>query len=227
MEQKPAFGYLRVSTSMQVTDGVSLDVQRAKIEAYCTLHDHNLIEIFSDEGLSGKSTRKRPGLDAAIKASCEQKGVLVVYSLSRLARNTRDAIEISDQLEKRGADLASVTEKIDTSSAHGAFFFTLMAALATLERGQISERTQAALHHKKMRGERISRFARYGFDHVDDMVVMNEQEHQNIARMVELRATRLSYAKIGEQLATEGQLSRNGKIISAKVVRDVCKRETA
>ena len=104
-----AVGYIRVSTQGQVEEGVSLDAQRAKIEAWCHLNDAELAAVFTDAGLSGASMGRREGLQAALKAT--GKGmVLVAYSISRLARSTRDMLEIAEQLERKGADLVSLTE---------------------------------------------------------------------------------------------------------------------
>jgi DNA invertase Pin-like site-specific DNA recombinase len=78
-----------------------------------------LARTYADEGLSGKRADNRPGLQGAIAHACETHGVLVVYSLSRLARSTRDAIDIAERLAKCKADLVSITEKIDTTTSMG------------------------------------------------------------------------------------------------------------
>ena len=56
-----AIGYIRVSTDGQAQDGVSLDAQRAKIEAWCSLNDYELTAVHVDAGISGKSALNRPG----------------------------------------------------------------------------------------------------------------------------------------------------------------------
>ena len=66
--------------------------------------------LHADEGLSGKSAANRPALRAALDQACTGKAALVVYSLSRLARSTRDALSISERLAKAGADLVSLSE---------------------------------------------------------------------------------------------------------------------
>ena len=113
-----AVGYVRVSTEQQAGEGVSLEAQKAKIEMWCKANDCELIEVFVDAGISGKSMDKRPGLQRALVSS--GKGMaLVVYSLSRLARSTKDTLAISERLDKQGADLVSLSERIDTTGAAG------------------------------------------------------------------------------------------------------------
>jgi DNA invertase Pin-like site-specific DNA recombinase len=91
------------------------------------------------KGLSGTKA-DRPGLAAALSAVCKGDA-LVVYSLSRLARSTAHTLQVSDYLEWVGADLVSLSEKIDTTSASGKMVFRLLAVLAEFERDLISERT--------------------------------------------------------------------------------------
>src|SRR3954454_24039305 len=130
-----AVAYIRVSTTDQATDGVSLDAQRARIGAWCLSNGAELAEgdIHVDAGISGKRADNRPSLVAALEGVCRSGGVLVVYSLSRLARSTKDTIAIAERLDRAGADLASLSEKIDTTTAAGKMLFRLMAVLAEFE----------------------------------------------------------------------------------------------
>lgn len=73
---KKAVAYLRVSTESQVREGTSLEAQRAKIEAWATVHDHELICIEEDAGISGKLIRNREGLQRAIEVACDEEAVL-------------------------------------------------------------------------------------------------------------------------------------------------------
>ena len=152
-----AIGYIRVSTATQADNGVSLDAQKDKIKAWCKANGYRLDTVFSDRGMSAKRADNRPQLQKALNEVCKsRKAALVVYSLSRLARSTKDAIGIAERLDKCGADLASINEMIDTTSSMGRFFFRTMASLGELERDQVSERTRDALAYKKAKGERIS-----------------------------------------------------------------------
>lgn len=147
-------GYIRVSTEGQATEGVSLESQRQRIAQWCELNDGELVHVYKDAGLSGASMRHRPGLAKALEAA--GKGTaLVTYSISRLARSTRDMLDIADRLERQGADLVSLSEKIDTTTAAGRMVFRMLAVLAEFERDVISERTKAALQTLKANGKRL------------------------------------------------------------------------
>jgi site-specific DNA recombinase len=161
-DRQAVIGYVRVSTVEQAREGISLDAQRAKIAAWADIMGYELIDTFADEGISGSTIKKRPGLQAAVEAVCDCGGVLVVYSLSRLARNTHETLELGERLSKAGADLVSLSEKIDTTSAAGKMVFRMLAVLAEFERDQAIERTNLALQHKRSKQERIGNFIPYG-----------------------------------------------------------------
>ena len=165
-----------------------------KDSAWCDLTGSTLVHTYADEGLSGFSIDKRPGLRHALDDACTRRGVLVVYALSRLARNTKETLELGEQLARAGADLVSLSENIDTTSAAGKMVFRMLAVLAEFERDQISERTAMAMAHKRQQGQRISRHAPYGSQLTHDGLTLEpnpaEQAVVTIART--LRASGLS-----------------------------------
>jgi site-specific DNA recombinase len=215
-----AIGYIRVSTEGQAVDSVSLDAQRAKIEAWCLLNDYELSAVHVDAGISGKSADNRPGLQAAL-TDCREGSALVVYSLSRLSRSIRDTLDLSDKLAKAGADLVSLSEKIDTTSAAGKMVFRLLAVMNEFERDQISERTTAALQYKKSKGEKTGGAIPYGHDLDANGVSLlpNPNEQDVIARAKALHAGGLSLRKIADELDRRGFIPRNGGVFYAEQIR--------
>ncbi len=205
-----AIGYLRVSTQGQVNDGVSLEAQRAKINAWCEVNDYELGRVFVDEGISGKSTTNREGLRSALDA-VGKGDALVVYSMSRLTRSTKDMLIMAEGLEKRGVDLVSICEKIDTTSASGRMIFRMLAVLGEFERDLVSERTRSALQYKKAQGERVGNIA-YGYElSVDDKtLVENKDEQRTLTFIVELRETGYSLRAIADRLNNTGITTRKG-----------------
>lgn len=209
---RKAIGYIRVSTEGQAIDGVSMAAQESRIRAWATLADCETVEFFADAGISGKRADNRPGLQAAIAAACEQGAALVVYSLSRLARSTKDALEISERLDKAGADLVSLAETIDTTTAAGKMVFRMLAVLAEFERDQVSERTRAAMQHKKSAGERVGNVL-FGYQVAADGVSLEpcEKEQAIIEQVATLRRQGHSLRKIAAALESEGIENRAGR----------------
>lgn len=214
-----AIGYIRVSTEGQATDGVSLDAQRAKIAAWCDLNDYTLAAVHVDAGISGKSADNRPGLQAAL-AECRKGAALVVYSLSRLARSTRDTIEISERLNKIGADMVSLSEKIDTTTAAGKMVFRMLAVLAEFERDQISERTASAMQFKKAKGERVGSVPYGHFLDGDNTTLVEHPAEQAVIRQArELRESGLSLRAVAAELDRQGIRARNGQTFQATQIQ--------
>ncbi len=138
MEGRFLIGYARVSTEDQ-----DLRLQIDAIRRYGG-PDMPIIR----EKKSGKSLKNRKLYRALDLLRPGDR--IVVWKLDRLGRSVKDLITVVETLEAVGADLVSLTEGIDTSTAMGRFFFHIMAAIAELERGMISERTKAGMLAKKL-----------------------------------------------------------------------------
>ena len=218
-------GYIRVSTTGQVEEGVSLEAQKAKIAAWCALNDGELVALFEDAGISGGGMVKREGLQAALAATT--KGMaLVPYSISRLARNTRDMLEIAERLEKKGADLVSLSERIDTTTASGRMVFRMLAVLAEFEREQIGERTRMALAHKKANGD-VYAATPFGFEAIEGRLVEVKAESAIVANIMAMREGGASLAAIAEALNTRGVEGKRGGKWFPSTVRYLIQRQAA
>lgn len=218
-------GYIRVSTQGQADKGVSLEAQRAKIEAWCNLNDGELVAVFEDAGISGGGMAKRDGLQDALKATT--KGMaLVAYSISRLARNTRDMLDIAERLEKKGADLVSLSERIDTTTASGRMIFRMLAVLAEFEKEQIGERTRMALAHKKANGKAYCG-APFGFDAIAGRLVAVKKESAIVADILKLRESGASLADIANSLNDKGIEGKRGGKWFPSTVRYLIQRQAA
>ena len=207
-----AIGYIRVSTDGQAVDGVSLDAQRSRIQAWCAANEFALVGIFVDAGLSGKRADNRPELQAALNSVTACRGVLIVYSLSRLARSTKDTISISERLSKAGADLVSLSERIDTTTAAGKMVFQMLAVLAEFERNQISERTTAAMAHMRELGRFLGQVP-FGYDLADDgeTLVRNAHEFESVSMIQALHADGHSLRSIARHLEISKILTKAGR----------------
>jgi len=132
------FGYARVSTESQ-----NLDRQLDALQKYGVDHIYN-------EKLTG-TKRERPELDKMLDRMTAGD-VVVVESLSRLGRSTKDLIELTEIFQSKGVNLVSLKESIDTNTPTGRLLFTLMSAIAQFERDVIADRTREGLNAARARG---------------------------------------------------------------------------
>lgn len=218
MKAQRVIGYRRVSHQDQCEEGVSLDAQQARIEAYAKLHNLDLVGIETDEGISAGKLSTRPAAQRVLGA-IRSKAVcgLVIVKLDRFARSTRDALKLADLCKAKNVVLHSIEESLDTSTAIGGFFFTLMAALAELESRQVGERSAAALAFKRSKGEKLG--GKVPFGYIVDRRCSKEgvlrllpqpNEQAAIRWMIDLRQQGLSLREIADELSAAGIRPKGG-----------------
>lgn len=132
------FGYARVSTEAQ-----NLDRQIDALRKYG-------VDVIYNEKMTG-TKKDRPELTKLLERITKGDTV-VIESLSRLGRSTKDLIELTELFKSKGVRLASLKESIDTESSTGKLLFTLMSAIAQFERDTIADRTREGLRSARSRG---------------------------------------------------------------------------
>src|SRR5580704_8845616 len=156
MVRKPrrAALYLRVST-----DGQTVDNQRLALEAVCEQRGWQVVQVYSDNGVSGaKGRNQRPGLDALLKdASRGRFDVVMAWALDRLGRSLLDLLDTLGELEAAGVALVLHEQAIDTTTPAGRMFFQVTGAFAEFERAMIRSRVRAGLERARARGVRLGR----------------------------------------------------------------------
>jgi site-specific DNA recombinase len=154
LDDKVALLYARVSTSMQVQDGVSLDVQQRTLQQAAEFAGYKNVQLVREEGRSGKSIKGRPALRGALLDLESGKAhALFVTRLDRLSRSTQDFLSIIDHSQKYGWRLVLLDLNLDTSSYQSRFVVTIMSALAEMERSIISERQKDVHSDRRSRGK--------------------------------------------------------------------------
>jgi DNA invertase Pin-like site-specific DNA recombinase len=143
--------YYRVSTERQGASGLGLEAQRAAVLTYMSTAAGSLIHEFT-ETESGKRS-DRPQLAAALAACRKNNATLIVAKLDRLARNTVFLLSIAEGAGEAGVVFCDLP--MLPPGPMGKFFLTLMAAVAELEAGLISQRTKAALAAARERGTKL------------------------------------------------------------------------
>ena len=226
--------YVRVSTEGQADGGVSLDAQRAKLAAYCTALDLDLVGVEVDAGLSAKSL-DRPGLTRALGTLTRgDASALLVVKLDRLTRSVRDLGALVDTYFAAGRwALLSVADSIDTRSAAGRLVLNVLASVAQWEREATAERTRDALAHLRAEGVKLGGAA-LGWQHTDAtdaagrrIVAAVEVEARAVARILELRAEGHTLRAIVATLTAEGHTTKHGARWHLTTVARVVAREAA
>lgn len=202
--------YVRVSSSEQV--GYSLADQERTLRQYCEAMQWNVLEVFRDEGISGKSVR-RPGLQRMIQSVKDGTVKKVVtLKLDRLSRNSRDLLNLTDELEECGVSISYVKDQIDTSTAAGKMLRTIMAAMAQFESDVARERTLSAKAEVSKQGKFAGGNIPYGYDYdrTNQQFYSNETEAKIVTRIFnEFLGGKSAYA-IASKLGEDGIVSKYG-----------------
>jgi DNA invertase Pin-like site-specific DNA recombinase len=152
-KQVKAAIYARVSTTGK---GQNPETQLLELRKYCQDRAWPYTE-YVDIGASGKST-DRPALNRLQKdIHYHRINTVIIWKFDRLARNTRELLNLADDWGKRGVDLISKTEDIDTTSPGGRAIFAIMAVIAEFERAVLVERVNAGLDRARREGKHLGR----------------------------------------------------------------------
>jgi len=144
--------YARVSTTEQSTDSQLLDLRR-----YVRERGWDIFREFVDEGISGTKD-SRPALNELMNDAKKRRfDVVLVWRFDRFARSTKHLILALEEFKNLGIDFVSYQENIDTSSPLGSAIFTIISAVAQLERDIIAERVKAGLRRARKNGKKLGR----------------------------------------------------------------------
>jgi len=146
--------YLRVSS-----DGQTIENQLKELNLLAELEGWHNVEVFQDEGISGSLGRdSRPGFNELLyRAERRHFDVVAAWSLDRLGREPKDVFELTALASKKGFTIYLHKDRIDTSTATGELFFTIMAGMAKFERRRIQERVKAGLSRARAQGKALGR----------------------------------------------------------------------
>jgi site-specific DNA recombinase len=224
IESTKAVGYIRVSTDQQADHGVSLEAQKAKIDAYAALYDLELVEVIVDAGLSAK-TLDRAGLQRALgMLRKSEASALLVAKLDRLTHSVKDLGSlVEDYFSSDKITLLSVADSIDTRTAAGRLVLNVLGSVAQWERETIGERTAEAMAHKREQGQRTSLHAPYGFQIAADgkTLMADESEQALLGAIRDARSRGLSQRAIVAELKRQGFTTRKGTALSLMQVQRI------
>ena len=183
-----AFIYTRVSTLIQV-DGFSLDAQEEEIRDFAKRWDISIVGKYSDEGKSGKNAEHRPAFSQMmedIRSKKDNIKYVLVFKLSRFARNTSDTAKYLQELASYGVGLLGVKDGIDTSTATGKMIANIMGAVAEVELENIHEQTLAGRQKKARSGLWNGAQAPFGYSLDNKKLVVEPSEAEIVKRIFRL-----------------------------------------
>lgn len=155
--------YLRVSTTAQAEEGVSMEYQEERCRQWAQTRGARVVQVYRDDGLSGKDDH-RPAyrrMVADLKAGAFD--VLVALKIDRLNRDMHDFLELGEVADQHNVDLAFVTQNFDTSTPLGRLMRNLLALFAQFERELIAERVKETMLAAAARGRHVGGRTPFGY----------------------------------------------------------------
>src|ERR1700719_3338543 len=146
--------YARVSTA---NNGQDPTMQTRELREYCDRRGWTVAGEYVDIGISGTKER-RPELDRLLgEAHRRRFDAVVVWRFDRFARSVSHLLRALETFKSLGIEFVSLSEQVDTSTPTGKMIFTVLGAVAELERSLIAERVRAGLRNAKAKGKRLGR----------------------------------------------------------------------
>ncbi|HHU19535.1 MAG TPA: recombinase family protein, partial [Bacilli bacterium] len=224
-KQKVA-AYIRVSTSNE-EQLISLEAQRRH---YKTLIENNddwkLVDIYSDEGITGTKKDRRPELLRLI-SDCEKGKIdfILTKSISRFARNTIDCLELVRKLIDLGVHIYFEKENINTNSMESELMLSILSSLAENESVSLSENSKWSIRQRFKQGTYKLSYPPYGYDYIDEMVVVNEEQAQVVNRIFNSVLEGVGTERIARQLNEERIPTKRNGNWTGTTIRGIVKNE--
>lgn len=226
-----AIGYTRVSSTEQL-NGTSLTEQRKQIEAFCAMKGIELVGVYTDGAVSGgKALNERPEGSKMVQAlSNGEAEMIIVCKLDRGFRSASDCLTNVETWERQNIALVILNlggQTIDTSSATGKFFITVMAGAAELEKNLIKERCNSGRAARKAENKRIGEIP-YGYElGADNSLIPNPEEQKGLDLIRNLHTNGHSLRSIANELNINGYAPKKGTTWTHGMVQGILKRIAA
>lgn len=222
-------GYCRVSTAKQTEEGLSLDAQRARIEAWCEAFGHDLVGMGMEEGVSGavapESRRAFRDVLARIPGDAD---AVVCTDLSRATRSLQHLVDLVES----GLQLVSLSENLDTTTPTGRLIVHVLGSVNQWQREKIAEDSRAAAAYRRSQGKGVGRYTPFGWRYSDgtwdasaaspeardEPMIQNEQEQRDLALVRGMRSEGVSPQGIADRLR---QNPRTGRRFTRDEIRSI------
>jgi len=216
--------YVRCSTAEQASEGVSLEAQRARIEAWAAAVGAEVVDVVEDAAVSGgKPLAERAGgarIAALLEARKPDVDAVAILRLDRLGRDAAESLALLKKFRHSRVGLISVADRLDLGTPQGRAMAGMAAVFAELEKSLIAQRTAEALSEKRRQG-RAWNHAPFGWNAVDGILEPDEAEQETLGRIQRMRSEGLSYDRIAKTLNEDGSPTKRGGEWYAASVRSV------
>ena len=229
---KRAVGYIRVSTAEQKEEGYSLLGQRKNIEMFAKKQGYELIDVYADEGISGKNIIKRPGVQRLLEdANTGKFDVLIIWKLTRLGRSMKDVMNIAEILYSNNVELHSISESFDITTSTGKMMLGLLANFAEFERSQISENVKMAMkslvkNNKRFPGGRMLGYRSDRDENGMKILTIEPKEAQVVQMIFSKYLEGNGYRAIANTLNKMGYKTVKGNTFSTIAIKDILMNPT-
>jgi DNA invertase Pin-like site-specific DNA recombinase len=217
------YGYCRVSTARQASEGESLDVQRRQIEGYALMHAFDVTDILVEEGVSGSIPVHERPMGQQLFARLNTGDMIIAAKLDRLFRSALDALQVVENLKARGVKLHLLDLGGDIAgNGLSRLFLTIAAAFAEAERDRIRERVTTMKRDQKSRGRYLGGYVPFGQQiGPDGTLVPHEAQQAALREMAHLRREGVALRAISSTMKARGiDISHEGVAKVLKVLRE-------
>ncbi|AWI43320.1 recombinase RecB [Staphylococcus nepalensis] len=219
MKKKRIGAYIRVSTERQV-EGYSVDGQITQIEQFCQFNGYDLVDIYADRGISGKSMN-RPALQRMLQDAKNGKlDCVIVYKINRLARNTSNLLTIVEELHRQNVEFFSLSERMEVKNSTGKLLLNILASFSEFERNTILDNIYTGQHQRALEGYYQGNLP-LGYNNIPDNkkeLIINQHEANIVKYIFESYAKGHGYRKIANALNHKGYVTKKGNPFSISAV---------
>lgn len=219
-------GYLRVSTQGQTKeDKFGLDAQREQIEGYCTAKGNEIAGWYIDAGVSG-AKEDRPSWGEIMRGEVPDGVEAVIVAKSdRVARDVYIYFAYKNELRKKGLQIISVAEDFGELGAYSVILDAMLAAIAEVERMNITARTSGGRKQKASKGGYSGGKEPYGYRSEGRTLRVVPEEARVVREIYAYHSKGYSYRKIIGLLEQEGSVPRSGGQFNVSTIHSILNNE--
>ncbi|MBR2787098.1 MAG: recombinase family protein [Clostridia bacterium] len=215
--------YSRVSTDKEQQKTSLVNQDTFYEQKILSIPNWTLVKGYTDNGITGTSTKKRNDFNEMIEDGLNDKfDLILTKEVCRFARNTLDTLQITRQLLSKGIGVLFELDNINTLETEGELRLTIMASLAQDESRRTSERTKFGFARSIEKGRVLGNDAIWGYKKDKCKLVIIEEEAYIVRRIYEIYSTgKIGIRKVGDELAKEGIFTKEGKKFAYSTVKSI------